>query len=85
MTRFGVIAGFPAPGNHDYVTPGAAPYFNYFGENASPYGLGYYSFELGAWHIVSLNSHFAEGLGVGANSPQGAEQAQTLLCVPAPS
>lgn len=44
---------WPAPGNHEYATPGAAPYFAYFGERA---GKGYYSFDLGAWHLVSLNS-----------------------------
>jgi hypothetical protein len=47
----------PSPGNHDYHTLGAAPYFEYFGALAGPSGLGYYSFELGAWHIVSLNSN----------------------------
>jgi Calcineurin-like phosphoesterase len=47
---------FPTPGNHEYETAGAAPYFAYFGANAGPPGRGYYSFELGAWHIVSLNS-----------------------------
>ncbi|MBK9711673.1 MAG: DNRLRE domain-containing protein [Kouleothrix sp.] len=49
----------PAPGNHDYHAAGAAPYFDYFGANAGPYGLGYYSYNLGAWHIVSLNSEAA--------------------------
>jgi len=47
----------PAPGNHDYESPGAAPYFNYFGTRAGPAGLGYYSFEAGNWHVVSLNSN----------------------------
>jgi hypothetical protein len=47
---------FPAPGNHDYDTPGAAPYFAYFGARAGPAGAGYYSYQLGSWHIVSLNS-----------------------------
>ena len=51
----------PTPGNHDYETPGARPYFAYFGANAGPPGLGYYSFDLGAWHIVSLNSVRAAG------------------------
>jgi 3',5'-cyclic AMP phosphodiesterase CpdA len=46
----------PSPGNHDYYAPGAAPYFAYFGANAGPAGLGYYSYDLGAWHVVSLNS-----------------------------
>lgn len=47
----------PAPGNHDYGTPQAAPYFKYFGSNAGPAGRGYYSYNLGGWHIVSLNSN----------------------------
>jgi calcineurin-like phosphoesterase family protein len=46
----------PTPGNHEYHTAGAAPYFSYFGSRAGPAGKGYYSFNLGSWHIVSLNS-----------------------------
>jgi hypothetical protein len=49
----------PSPGNHDYRTAEAAPYYAYFGENAGPPGRGYYSYDLGAWHIVSLNSNIA--------------------------
>jgi acid phosphatase type 7 len=47
----------PAPGNHDYETPQAAPYYNYFGDLAGPSGRGYYSYNLGTWHIISLNSN----------------------------
>ena len=47
----------PTPGNHDYGSPQAAPYFKYFGSNAGPAGRGYYSYNLAAWHIVSLNSN----------------------------
>ncbi|MES1244388.1 MAG: metallophosphoesterase [Acidobacteriota bacterium] len=52
----------PAPGNHEYgiyMFPkrnNATPYFDYFGSSAGPAGLGYYSYDLGSWHIVSLNS-----------------------------
>ncbi len=46
----------PAPGNHDYRTKNGEPYFEYFGERAGPARRGYYSYDLGAWHIVSLNS-----------------------------
>ena len=53
----------PAPGNHEYATPNAAPYFAYFGASAGPPGLGYYSFDLGAWHIVSLNSNIDASAG----------------------
>ena len=49
----------PAPGNHDYESPGASPYFNYFGTNAGPSGLGYYRYSLGDWQIYSLNSNIA--------------------------
>jgi len=45
------------PGNHDYHTLGALPYFAHFKERAGPVDRrGYYSFDLGAWHIVSLNT-----------------------------
>lgn len=47
----------PTPGNHDYHTTGAEPYYRYFGENAGPAGRGYYSFDLGEWHIIALNSN----------------------------
>lgn len=45
---------WPAPGNHEYATAGAAPYFAYFGAAA---GRGYYSFQLGSWRLFSLNSN----------------------------
>jgi hypothetical protein len=47
---------YPAPGNHEYYTPGATGYFDYFGAAA---GVGYYSVQLGAWHVVSLNSNLS--------------------------
>jgi 3',5'-cyclic AMP phosphodiesterase CpdA len=47
---------YPTPGNHDYETPGAADYFAYFGANAGPAGLGYYSYQAGAWQIFALNT-----------------------------
>ena len=46
----------PAVGNHEYLEPNAAPYYDYFGAAAGERGKGYYSFELGAWHLVALNS-----------------------------
>jgi hypothetical protein len=47
----------PAPGNHDYNTSGASGYFDFFGAAAGDPAQGYYSYDLGAWHIVSLNSN----------------------------
>src|SRR5437016_982480 len=46
----------PAPGNHEFHALGAAPYFDYFGAAAGEAKTGYYSYELGAWHILVLNS-----------------------------
>jgi len=46
----------PSPGNHEYEVAGAAPYFQFFGDRAGPAGVGYYSYSLGAWHVLSLNS-----------------------------
>ena len=50
----------PALGNHEYNTPDAAGYFDYFGAKAGPAGKGYYSYDLGAWHVVVLNSNCRE-------------------------
>lgn len=55
-----------APGNHDWEQAAGAPYFAYFGASAGPAGLGYYSYTLGSWHIVSLNSNVSANPG----SPQ---------------
>jgi hypothetical protein len=60
----------PALGNHEYHTPGAAGYFNYFGKAAGERGRGYYSFNLGAWHIISLNSQCSDVGGCQKGSPQ---------------
>jgi hypothetical protein len=54
---------YPAPGNHDYSTEGAAGYFNYFGAAAGEPGKGYYSYDLGSWHIIVLNSEIRVGAG----------------------
>ena len=53
----------PVPGNRDYGTPGADGYFDYFngaggiGGPAGNRGEGYYSFDVGAWHLIALNSN----------------------------
>jgi hypothetical protein len=46
----------PVPGNHEYRTDEAGPYYEYFGERAGPAGKGYYTYTLGSWRIYSLNS-----------------------------
>lgn len=60
----------PAAGNHDYHTPGAAGYFNYFGSAAGDPYRGYYSYDYGAWHIVVLNSNCAPAGGCDVGSSQ---------------
>jgi len=60
----------PALGNHDYKTPGATGYFGYFGAAAGDPKTGYYSYDLGAWHVVVLNSNCGEVGGCAAGSPQ---------------
>ena len=49
----------PAVGNHEYRTPGASGYFSYFGARAGSSHRGYYSYDLGSWHVVVLNSNCA--------------------------
>jgi hypothetical protein len=62
---------FPSPGNHDYDTAGASGYFDYFGTAAGAPGTGYYSYELGSWHVISLNSNCSAVVGGCApGSPQ---------------
>jgi hypothetical protein len=53
--RFDPLAS-PVPGNHDYGTSGAGGYFSYFGARAGTRGQGWYSYDLGAWHLLALNS-----------------------------
>ena len=56
----------PAAGNHDYNTANATGYFGYFGAAAGPPDRGYYSFDVGDWHLVALNSNVDAATG----SPQ---------------
>jgi acid phosphatase type 7 len=51
----------PSMGNHDYNTEDGAPYFAYFGDAAGEVGKGYYSYNVGSWHIVALNSNCPDG------------------------
>jgi hypothetical protein len=60
----------PAPGNHEFRTSLAAPYFDYFGAAAGDPKTGYYSYELGTWHIIVLNSECQDIGGCQAGSPQ---------------
>jgi hypothetical protein len=60
----------PAAGNHEFHSAGGTPYFDYFGAAAGDPKTGYYSYELGAWHIIVLNSECLDVGGCEAGSPQ---------------
>jgi hypothetical protein len=69
----------PVPGNHEYQTSGgtdcdpggnASGYFTYFGSAAGPPGEGYYSFDVGEWHVIALNSNCSAVAGCDYGSPQ---------------
>lgn len=62
---------FPVVGNHEYQTKNAAGYFNYFGKKAGGSEKGYYSYNIGSWHIIALNSNCWAVGGCSLNSPQG--------------
>jgi hypothetical protein len=70
----------PVVGNHEYMTSGgtdcnsanagATGYFKYFGSAAGTPGQGYYSFNVGAWHLIALNSNCSDAGGCGSTSAQ---------------
>jgi acid phosphatase type 7 len=60
----------PAAGNHEYNSPGAAPYYAYFGAAAGDPSKGYYSYDTGSWHVVVLNSNCGGVGGCDDNSQQ---------------
>jgi hypothetical protein len=73
----------PVPGNHEYHTPGASGYFGYFGAAAYDPSKGYYSYNLGEWHVVALNSECEHVGGCGATSPMVRWLEQDLAAYPA--
>jgi hypothetical protein len=60
----------PAPGNHEFHSKDATFYFEYFGKAAGDPKKGYYSYDLGTWHIIALNSECVEVGGCNAGSPE---------------
>jgi hypothetical protein len=83
--RFKAIT-YPTPGNHEYLLYDAQGYYRYFGAAARETQDGYYSFDLGTWHIVALNSNCLWVGGCGADSAQVAWlrrdlEAHPSLCV----
>ena len=68
---FGVFRdrSIPVPGNHEYASGSADGYFTYFGARSHPESKGYYSIDLGDWHVVALNSN-CEYVSCTPDSPQ---------------
>ncbi len=60
----------PTPGNHDYNTPNAGGYYQYYGALAGDSTQGYYSYDLGSWHIIVVNSNCADVGGCRVGGPQ---------------
>ncbi len=87
---------YPTVGNHEYLTNGgsgpstgcdatnvnAAGYYQYFGARAGNPSQGYYSFNIGAWHLISLNTQCSSAGGCGTTSPQGQWLAADLAAHP---
>jgi len=61
----------PAIGNHEYQTPNATPYFDWFGSAAGDPAEGWSSYDIGDWHVVVLNSNCSQVGGCDTNSAQG--------------
>jgi acid phosphatase type 7 len=69
----------PSAGNHDYNTPGATGYYGYFGAAAGDPTKGYYSYDIGSWHVVAINSNCAAIGGCHAGSAQEQWLRQDLM------
>jgi hypothetical protein len=74
----------PVAGNHDYRTQGAAGYFGYFGAAAGDPRTGYYSYDLGTWRVIVLNSNCRQVGGCGPGSAQESWLRQDLESQPRP-
>jgi len=80
----------PVPGNHEYLTPGAAGYFDYFNGAGARFGRagdrtrgGYYSFNVGTWHVIALDSNCtAIPGGCAIGSPEERWLAKDLITHP---
>ena len=69
--RVGSIAR-PVPGNHEYLTAGGSGYYTYFGSAAGSPSTGWYSYDVGGWHLIALNGECASIGGCAAGSPEEA-------------
>jgi len=72
----------PSPGNHEFHSGGATPYFDYFGAAAGDPAKGYYSYDIGAWHAIVLNSECDQVGGCRTGSAQETWLRQDLQAHP---
>ncbi len=61
---------YPGVGNHEYLTGGAAGYFGYYGAAAGDPSKGYYSVDVGTWHLIALNGECSYVGGCASGSAQ---------------
>jgi hypothetical protein len=73
----------PSPGNHEFHSGGATPYFDYFGTAAGDPAKGYYSYDIGTWHAIVLNSECDQVGGCQTGSAQEVWLWQDLQSHPA--
>jgi hypothetical protein len=67
--RFDSIS-HPVPGNHEYLSRAASGYYRYFGAAAGDPSRGYYSYDLGSWHLIALNAECGFIGGCSSGSPE---------------
>ena len=86
----------PVPGNHETYTSAMRGYMRYFGARARPHGGfsypnsgGYYSYDLGTWHVIALNSQACKAQtwnpDSGRGGPISANPVHTNGCGPGSS
>ena len=64
----------PALGNHEHLSGGGAPYYKYFGSRAGPTDKGYYSYSVGEWHAIVLNSEIIINGGAFTDAERKAQE-----------
>lgn len=64
----------PAPGNHEHLSGGASPYYEYFGKAAGSPKLGYYAYDIGTWRAIVLNSEIVVNTGAFTDAERTAQE-----------
>lgn len=64
----------PAVGNHEHLSGGGSAYYAFFGSRAGDPRKGYYSYDIGAWHAIVLNSEIVVNPGAFTNAERAAQE-----------